>query len=113
MESILTSVKEALGIAAEHTYFDNVLIMHINSVFMDLTQIGVGPAEGFAIEDATELWSDFIPSTDTVRFEGVKTYMAHKVRMLFDPPNNSAVIAAMERQIDRLEWRLNVNADSQ
>jgi len=112
MESILTSIKEALGIAAEHTYFDNIIKMHINTVFMELHQIGVGPSEGFAIEDATELWSDFIPSTDTVRFEGVKSYMVLKVRLLFDPPNNSAVIESINRQIERIEWRLNVNADA-
>lgn len=112
MESILTSTKEALGIAAEHSYFDNQIIMHINTVFMELNQIGVGPAEGFRIDDATKLWSDFIPPTDMVYFEGVKTYMALKVRMLFDPPINSAVIESTNRQIERLEWRLNVNAET-
>jgi hypothetical protein len=112
MDSILTSVKEAVGIAEEHKHFDKILITHINSVFMELTQIGVGPHEGFVIDDETELWSDFIPSTDTVRFEGVKSYMILKVRLLFDPPNNSAIIESMNRQIERLEWRLNVNADA-
>lgn len=112
MESILTSVKEALGIAEEHKYFDNQIITHINTVFMELNQIGVGPKQGFAIKGATEVWPDFIPPTDTIRFEGVKSYMALKVRMLFDPPNNSAVIESTNRQIDRLEWRLNINAET-
>ena len=112
MESILTSIKKVLGITEDYTQFDPDIIMHINSVFMELTQIGVGPSEGFAIEDKNDFWSDFIPSTDTVRFEGVKSYMALKVRLLFDPPLNSAVIESMNRQIERLEWRLNVNADT-
>lgn len=112
MESILTSIKEAIGITEDYAPFDNQIVMHINSVFMELTQIGVGPAEGFAITGASECWSDFIPPTDTVLFEGVKTYMAHKVRLLFDPPLNASVLAAMERQTERLEWRLHINADT-
>lgn len=112
MESILTSIKKVLGIAEDYTQFDPDIIMHINSVFMELTQIGVGPSEGFRIEDEGYLWSDFIPDTDPIRFEGVKSYIGMKVQLMFDPPNNSARIAAMERQIERLEWRLNVNADT-
>ena len=46
-DSILTSVKKLLGITEECTDFDADLIMHINSVLMILTQIGVGPSEGF------------------------------------------------------------------
>ena len=112
MESILTSIKKVLGITEDYTQFDSDIIMHINTVFMELTQIGVGPAVGFAIKDKTAVWSDFIPSTDTIRFEGVKSYMGLRVRLLFDPPLNSAVIESMNRQIERLEWRLNVNADT-
>ena len=60
MESILTSIKKLLGITEEYDQFDPDIIMHINSVFMILTQLGVGPAEGFSIEDDTSVWSDFI-----------------------------------------------------
>lgn len=111
MDSILTSVKKLLGIAEDYTHFDIDIIMHINTVFMELNQIGVGPEEGFAIEDKHDLWSDFIPPTDTVLFEGAKSYMALRVRLLFDPPLNAAVIESINRQVERLEWRLNVAAE--
>ena len=59
-ESILTSIKKMLGIDADYKHFDADLIMHINSVFSILTQMGVGPTNGFSITDATEKWTDFI-----------------------------------------------------
>lgn len=111
MESILTSIKKLLGITETYEHFDPDIIMHINSVFMILTQMGVGPAEGFIIEDETSVWSDFIP--DTIKLESVKSYMYLKVRLLFDPPTSGIVTESMNRMISELEWRLNVAADSQ
>ena len=64
------------------------LIMHINSVFMILNQIGVGPSRGFSIKGEDEVWIDFIP--DDSRLELVKSYMHLKVKLIFDPPLGSA-----------------------
>ena len=105
MESILTSIKKLLGIAQEYDQFDADIIMHINSVLMTLAQIGVGPPEGFRIEDDTSRWTDYMSSDDT-RFESVKSYMYLRVKILFDPPLNSAVLEAMKEQIDKWEWTL-------
>ena len=110
MESILTSIKKLLGITEEYDQFDPDIIMHINSVFMILTQLGVGPAEGFSIEDDTAVWTDFIQ--DIKKLESVKTYIYLKVKLLFDPPLSSAVIDSTNRLINELEWRLNVAAES-
>ena len=110
MESILTSIKKLLGITEEYDQFDPDIITHINSVFMILTQLGVGPSEGFSIEDDTSVWSDFIK--DANKIEAVKTYIYLKVKLLFDPPLSSAVIESMNRLINELEWRLNVAAES-
>ena len=110
MESILTSIKKLLGITEEYDQFDPDIIMHINSVFMILTQLGVGPAEGFSIEDDTAVWTDFIQ--DVKQLESVKTYIYLKVKLAFDPPLSSAVIESMNRLINELEWRLNVAAES-
>lgn len=99
-----------LGIAEEYTHFDADITMHINSVFMTLTQLGVGPAEGFSIKDDSAIWADFMP--DSPVFESVKTYVFMRVKLIFDPPLTQAVIASMERQIDEFEWRLNVSAES-
>lgn len=111
MESILTSIKKLLGIAEEYTQFDADIIMHINSVFTTLTQLGVGPSEGFYIEDEAAEWKDFIP--DFNKLQAVKTYMYLKVRLLFDPSSlGASTLAAYERQIQELEWRLNVSAEN-
>ena len=110
MESILTSIKKLLGIEEEYTHFDADIIMHINTTFMILKQLGVGPAEGFSISDATAVWSDFI--ADAQNFEAVKSYMAMKVRLIFDPPTSSAVAEALKQNIAECEWRLNAAAET-
>ena len=109
MESILTSIKKLLGIDEEYEHFDPDIIMHINSVFMILNQLGVGPSEGFSIQDSKSVWSDFMPPGSNL--EAVKTYMHLKVKLLFDPPSSSAVMDAINRTIAELEWRLNVASD--
>lgn len=110
MESILTSIKKLLGIAEEYEHFDSDIIMHINSVFMILSQLGVGPSEGFTISDDLTTWDEYI--TEDMNLESVKTYVYLKVKLLFDPPLNSAVIESMNRMIDEFEWRININAES-
>ena len=109
MESILTSIKKLLGIEEDYECFDADIIMHINSVFMILTQLGIGPAEGFSIQDAENTWDEFVPSGSNL--EAIKTYMYLKVKLMFDPPTSSAVIDSINRIIGELEWRLNVSVD--
>ena len=110
MESILTSIKKMLGIAEEYEHFDTDIIIHINSVFSTLTQLGVGPSEGFSIKDENAKWADFI--SDEKSLESVKSYMYLKVKLLFDPPLSSAVIESTNRMISEFEWRLNVAAET-
>lgn len=109
MDSILTSIKKLLGIEEEYTQFDSDIIMHINTVFLNLTQLGVGPAEGFLIEDDSTTWDDFIG--DSNQLQAVKTYVYLKVKLLFDPPLSSSVTESINRIISELEWRLNVAVD--
>ena len=111
MESILTSIKKLLGIAEEYDHFDNDIIMHINSVFMILTQLGVGPSRGFMITDSSATWDDFLPEASD-DLQAVKTYMYMKVRLMFDPPTSSAVMESMNRMVSEFEWRLNAAVDS-
>ncbi len=110
MESILTSIKKLLGITEEYEHFDSDIIMHINSVFMILNQLGVGPSNGFSISDKTATWDDFLPD-DNKNFEAVKSYIHLKVKLIFDPPMSSSVMEAMKQIINELEWRLNVEAE--
>lgn len=108
--SILNSTKKILGIANDYTAFDLDIITHINSAFSTLTQLGVGPENGFMIEDDSLEWSDFIPADDP-QYSSVKTYVYLKTRRVFDPPQTSYLISAMNDQIEELEWRLNVHRE--
>lgn len=111
MESILTSIKKLLGIAEEYEHFDADIIMHINSVFLILTQIGVGPSEGFSITDKGDIWNDFLPANQK-NLNAVKSYVYLKVKLLFDPPTSSALMESTERLAKEYEWRINVAAES-
>lgn len=110
MNSILTSIKKLLGITEEYTQFDQDIIVHINSVFLTLMQLGVGPVEGFSIENASSEWTDFIQDNELL-LNSVKSYMYLKVRLLFDPPSTGAVMEVMKEQIKEFEWRMNVMVD--
>ena len=109
MDIILTSIKKLLGITEEYENFDQDIIMHINSAFMILNQLGVGPKSGFSINDKSSTWNEFIPESSNL--EAVKTYVHLKVKLMFDPPLSSTVIEAIKSQINELEWRLNVSVD--
>lgn len=109
-ESILLSVKKMLGITSDYTHFDTDIIMHINSVLMILTQMGVGPASGFFITGEDETWNEYIPEADN-DFEAIRSYIYLKVKLLFDPPVGSVVMECHKQLINELEWRLNWAAE--
>lgn len=110
MDSILTSVKKLLGLTADYEAFDPDIIMYINSALMVLTQMGVGPKEGFFISDKTATWDQFVE--DPVKAEAVKAYVAVKVRLLgFDVPQSSVTKEALQNTVSEMEWRLNVEHD--
>ena len=112
MEGILTSTKKLSGVMKDYEHFDDEIIMYINSVFMILKQLGVGPSGGFVITGINETWKEFIPDDeDKVLRESVKAYMGAKVCLQFDPPTNSTLLEAKQRIVDEFEWRLNIEAD--
>ena len=105
-ESILKSTKKILGLDETYTPFDLDVITHINAAFSLLNQLGVGPEDGFMIEDEVTVWDDY-PVPDN-QLHLIKTYVFLKVRMLFDPPTMSFLIEATNNQIKEYEWRLNL-----
>lgn len=109
MVSILTSIKKLLGIEEDYTYFDNDIIMNVNSALFNLMQLGVGPTSGFTIKDKEATWADFLG--DRIDLEPVKTYVYLKTRLAFDPPQTSFLIDAIKNQISEIEWRLNVQVE--
>lgn len=110
MDSILNSIKKLLGITEDYTNFDADLIMHINSVFMILNQLGVGPKDGFTITNEKDVWNDFI--SDTKNIEAIKSYIYLKVKLMFDPSASSVVTESINKIISELEWRLNISVDN-
>lgn len=111
-ESILTSVKKVLGIPEYYEHFDQDILLHLNSVMSILHQLGIGPENGFVVEDDSTIWSDlFDGDIDTNKMMYVKSYVCLRVRLLFDPPASSGAIDAMERQMRELEWRITVTRD--
>lgn len=108
-DSILKTIKKLLGLPEDYDAFDQDLIIHINSVFSTLDQIGVGPANGFYISDETATWDHFF--NEDLPVHHIKTYVYLKVRLVFDPPATSFAINAMENQAKELEWRLSLMGD--
>ena len=108
-QSILKSTKKILGLEADYTAFDLDVLTAINSSFATLTQLGIGPAQGFVIEDDTTTWNAFL-GTD-LQLSSVKTLIYLKVRLIFDPPQTSYHMQAIKEQIAELEWRLNAHRE--
>lgn len=104
-QSILTSTKKILMVPEEYSAFDLDILTHINATFGVLSQLGVGPEEGFMIEDSTAVWEDFMAAGPALNL--VKTYVFLKVRLLFDPPATSFMIQNVTDQIAQYEWRIN------
>lgn len=109
MDSILDSIKKLLGIQPEYRAFDEDLIIHINTVFAVLNQIGIGPREGFFIVDESTNWDEYMSDINQA---SVRTYVYLKVRLLFDPPGSGILVDSINRMISELEWRLYLEGDS-
>lgn len=108
-ESILNSVKKALGVPLEEDGFDSDILLYINSVLAILTELGVGPSGGVSITNAEDTWASIIEGDS--EFELVKSYVILRVRLLFDPPSSSFVLESINKQIEEFGWRLNVQAE--
>ncbi len=110
-ENIFLTVKKMLGIAEEYHAFDLDITIDINSVFQTLAQLGVGPKVPFQItENGNETWRDFL-GDELENYPGVQAYVYLKTRLLFDPPTNSFLVDAIEKQCLEFEWRFNIQAE--
>lgn len=110
-DSILTSIKKDLGLTEAQKEFDSTVIGHINTALMVLNQNGVGPAGGLMISNEMTTWGEFIGDS-TINLAAVKTYVYLSVKLDFDPPENGSLLAAMQARHKELEWRLNVQAET-
>lgn len=108
MSKILHDVKHQLGLLPDDTAFDTTIVIHINTIFNVLNQLGVGPLEGFMLETGDETWDQFFTDTN---LNAVKSYMYLRVKLLFDPPSTGFTQSSYDRQIQELEFRLNSEVD--
>lgn len=107
--SILRNTKKMLGVPLDDSSFDIDIVLHINSAFSILNQLGVGPTAGFTIEDEDPQWEDFIPTSSPTMRDLVKHYIYLRVKLAFDPPQNSFhYMTALQTQITEHEFRLNL-----
>lgn len=104
VSSILDSVKKMQGISSDDTNFDDELIMHINGALMIMTQLGVGPASGFSITSKDQTWEQLLQGRKDLDLVFNAVYL--RVRLIFDPPANSFLVTAIERQIKEYDWRI-------
>lgn len=109
IDSILTSIKKLLGIEEDYEYFDQDILININTAIMTLAQLGVGPDVGYVCEDKTNTWQDFLGDFNDL--QAVKTFIYLKTKLTFDPPGNSFLVESIKSQIDELTWRLNVRVE--
>lgn len=110
IESILTSIKKLLGIQEDYTHFDNDIVMHINSVFFILEQLGVNSGTHFSIEDKEKLWNDYV--TPDQNLAVLKSYMYLRVKLIFDPPLSGSLVEVIKAQIAEYEFRIMIEVDS-
>lgn len=110
-DSILVSVKKILGIDTYCIDFDTDIILHINSVLAILQQLGVGPSDGFYVDGAEQTWSEYLGENHAF-ISMVKSYVAAKVRLLFDPPVSTAVMDSLNRMCSEFEWRANIAVEN-
>lgn len=112
--SILNELRKVVGGSTspgEITHFDMDLMMHANTYFANLTQLGVG-TPGFMLQDDTQTWRDFLGDNyPPERLSQIKTYIYIKVRLVFDPPQSSAHMSTLKEEAKEIEWRLNVEVD--
>lgn len=109
-ESILISIKKMLGIEEEYDHFDMDIILHINTFFSVLHQMGVGPVEGFQIADKERTWTDYANISE-VSLNIVKNYIYMNVKLVFDPPSSSSTVETYNKLIKEYEWRLYTDAE--
>lgn len=111
MDSILETIKKLLGLPEEVTAFDEDIRVSVNTALNAITQLGVGPEEGFRITGPDETWTDFLG--DDPRLDQAKDYVFIKTKLLFDPSQMSSMVKDSYMQLlKEIEWRLNVQVDT-
>lgn len=109
MDSILLSIKKLLGIDSSYTVFDSDIILHINTAFAILNQLGIGPNEGYMIDSEHQYWDEYMSD---ISLNMVKSFIFLNVRLNFDPPSSTALLESMKNTLNELTWRLELEGQN-
>jgi hypothetical protein len=107
-QSILQTIRSAVGLSSDTTDFDTELLMHINGAIGKLNQNGVG--NFLVVDNEDQKWIDL---QDTTQVEGNKyfqmipLFISMSTKLLFDPPPPSSV-QYHEEHANQLLWRLKI-----
>ena len=109
MSTVLSSIKTQLGVAEDDSNFDTDLVIFINDALFDVKMLGPGkPGVTLKINTETE-WSELFDDSETS--SAVEEFIYLTVKLVFDPPQTSYGIAAIERKIKKKSWMLTVAED--
>lgn len=111
-QSILKSTKRVLHLNPDDDSFDLDIIMRINSAFSDLNDLGVGPDDGFEIEDDTTEWADYLID-DPVQLNSIRNFVLLKTRLGFDPPSTGFLLTSAENQLKEIETRISIRRENE
>lgn len=110
-DGILASAKDEIGLDPECTdAYDNNILKHLNTIFFELYQRGIGPPEGFIVTDESQCWRDFTCKKEITQ-NAVRQYVTKKCHLLFDPPTSSSTLESLKEEINEWGFRLDVEED--
>lgn len=106
-DSILRTIAkmvDADGLEGGDQYYDQDLTIHINTALFELYQVGVGN-KGFTVTGEDETWSDYL-GDDLPHLQAAKDFIYASTKLIFDPPQSTAMQAALKETADRILYRL-------
>lgn len=110
MDSILDTLLQLLNDDPDAPAYKLDVMTFANGVFGRLKNLGIGPKEGFYITDSGDSWDDFMD--EGPERAAVQTYMFMKVKLIFDPPQNSTVLQSYERLVNEFEWSAAMDSEA-
>lgn len=106
-ESILNTIKSMLGIDSGYEPYTQDLLVHINSAIFTLAQVSPRHFNVLTVQSEDDTWGELLISESALPF--AKQYVYYKVRLAFDPPDNSSLAQAYKEAAEELEWRISVS----
>lgn len=108
--SILNSIKKLFGLSPEIKDFDQDILININGAIFVLTQVGVGPVDGYTVETEETTYEDFLGESISIA-NAVKMFLFYKTKISFDPPTNASVLECLKELAQETLVRIKYQVD--